>query len=95
MIVRILHFVKKSCFAVFVTLVFLFSAQILMAQSDSVKPKKLWLRNWKLSDYLQIHGFVDAQYDYTRQRENDPGEYRQLDYCTGLPMTEAQRKKRG
>ena len=42
-----------------------------MAQNDSVKPKKMWLRNWKLSDYLQIHGFVDAQYDYTRQLEND------------------------
>lgn len=30
---------------------------------------------------------------FTRQRENDPGEYRQLDYCTGLPMTQAQREK--
>ncbi len=30
---------------------------------------------------------------YTRQRENDPGEYRQLDYSTGLPMKEAVRKK--
>ncbi len=32
---------------------------------------------------------------FTRQRENDPGEYRQLDYCTGLPMEAATRKKRG
>ncbi len=30
---------------------------------------------------------------YTRQRENDPGESRQLDYNTGLPMEEATRKK--
>ena len=30
---------------------------------------------------------------YTRQRDNDPGEYRQLDYSTGLPMTEATRIK--
>ncbi|MBR5380301.1 MAG: sulfatase-like hydrolase/transferase [Clostridia bacterium] len=30
---------------------------------------------------------------YTRQRENDPGEPRQLDYATGLPMEEAVRKK--
>lgn len=30
---------------------------------------------------------------YTRQRDNDPGEYRQLDYNTGLPMEEATRKK--
>ena len=33
---------------------------------------------------------VDGQ---TRQRENDPGEPRQLDYCTGLPMETASRKK--
>jgi len=68
---KILYWIKKNRFAVFCTLVFLFSAQVLMAQSDSVKPKKLWLRNWKLSDYLQIHGFVDAQYDYNRQREDN------------------------
>ncbi len=30
---------------------------------------------------------------YTRQRRNDPGEYRQLDYATGLTMEEAVRKK--
>ena len=30
---------------------------------------------------------------YTRQRDNDPGEPRQLDYATGLPMTEATRLK--
>ncbi len=30
---------------------------------------------------------------YTRQRENDPGEYRQLDYSTGLTMESAVRKK--
>ena len=30
---------------------------------------------------------------YTRQRENDPGENRQLDYSTGLPMEKATRKK--
>ena len=31
---------------------------------------------------------------YTRQRENDPGEYRQLDYSTGLTMKEATRRKK-
>ncbi len=31
---------------------------------------------------------------FTRQRENDPGEYRQLDYSTGLTMEEATRKKK-
>ncbi len=30
---------------------------------------------------------------YTRQRDNDPGESRQLDYNTGLPMETATRKK--
>ncbi|MBR0464387.1 MAG: sulfatase-like hydrolase/transferase [Clostridia bacterium] len=30
---------------------------------------------------------------YTRQRDNDPGEYRQLDYDTGLPMEKATRHK--
>lgn len=30
---------------------------------------------------------------YTRQRENEPGEYRQLDYNTGLPMEKATRHK--
>lgn len=30
---------------------------------------------------------------YTRQRENDPGEPRQLDYNTGLPMEHAVRMK--
>ena len=30
---------------------------------------------------------------FTRQRDSDPGEYRQLDYSTGLPMTEATRRK--
>ena len=41
------------------------------AQTDSLPAKKVRNRDWKLSDYLQIHGFVDTQYDYTRQREDD------------------------
>lgn len=39
---------------------------------------------------------MEATWDvdgFTRQRENDPGEYRQLDYRTGLPMGEAHREK--
>ena len=40
--------------------------------TDTVPPaKQKRERVWKLSDYLQVHGFVDTQYDYTRQREND------------------------
>lgn len=41
------------------------------AQTDTVPTKPKRVRDWKLSDYLQIHGFVDAQYDYTLQPEND------------------------
>lgn len=41
------------------------------AQTDTVPVKHKREREWKLSDYLQIHGFVDTQMDYTRQREND------------------------
>ncbi len=36
---------------------------------------------------------VWANDGYTRQRDNDPGEIRQLDYDTGLPMVSAVRKK--
>lgn len=41
------------------------------AQSDTLSGKQKKERVWKLSDYLQIHGFVDTQYDYLRQREDD------------------------
>ena len=41
------------------------------AQTDTVPTKPKRVRDWKLSDYLQIHGFVEAQYDYTLQPEND------------------------
>lgn len=34
-----------------------------------------------------------SNHGYTRQRENEEYEPRQLDYDTGLPMTEAVRKK--
>ena len=39
--------------------------------TDTVPDKQKRVREWKLSDFLQVHGFVDTQYDYTRQREND------------------------
>lgn len=57
--------------AAFCVLSLQFLFMTVTAQNDSVKPKQMWMRNWKLSDYLQIHGFIDTQYDYTRQREND------------------------
>ncbi len=62
---------KRFRVAVFCAGFALISVVTATAQNDSVKPKQMWLRNWKLSDYLQIHGFIDTQYDYTRQREDD------------------------
>lgn len=41
------------------------------AQTDTVPAKPKRERDWKLSDYLQIHGFVDAQYSHEWQREDD------------------------
>ena len=40
-------------------------------QADTLPAKAKRTRDWKLSDYLQIHGFVDTQYDHEWQREND------------------------
>lgn len=37
----------------------------LSAQTDSLPEKPKRVRDWKLSDYLQIHGFVDTQFDYS------------------------------
>lgn len=52
-------------------LLFLLLVGSARAQTDSLPAKKVRNYDWKLSDYLQIHGFVDTQYDYTRQREDD------------------------
>ncbi|MEG0722178.1 MAG: sulfatase, partial [Lachnospiraceae bacterium] len=46
-------------------------------------------RSWRKNDVETLWA-VDG---YTRQRENEEYEPRQLDYNTGLPMTEAVRKK--
>ena len=62
---------KEKRFAVVGVLALLMSVQMLSAQTDTVQRKEKRERVWKLSDYLQIHGFVDTQFDYTRQREND------------------------
>lgn len=55
----------------FILILLLFSPSDAFAQSDSLSGKVKKERVWKLSDYLQIHGFVDAQYDYALQPEND------------------------
>ncbi|MBO7092413.1 MAG: hypothetical protein J6W23_11565, partial [Victivallales bacterium] len=43
----------------------------LSAQFDMIADKQKKERIWKLSDYLQIHGFVDTQYGHDWQREDD------------------------
>ena len=48
------------------------------AQTDTVPAKPKRERDWKISDYLQIHGFVDAQYSHEWQRE-DAGALTQSD----------------
>lgn len=68
---RFLYILKEKRFAVVGVLALLMSVQMLSAQTDTVQRKEKRERVWKLSDYLQIHGFVDTQFDYTRQREND------------------------
>ena len=56
----------------FIVLLALCSQRSAFAQTtDTVPDKQKRVREWKLSDFLQVHGFVDTQYDYTRQREND------------------------
>ena len=42
-----------------------------VAQSDTIAGKQKKVRDWKLSDYLQIHGFVDTQYGHDWQCEDD------------------------
>lgn len=49
---------------------------------------------WKMRPYRKFSDSVTWDLDgYTRQRENEEYEPRQLDYGTGLPMTESVRKK--
>jgi len=48
---------------------------------------------WKCRPWREEYTPTWAVDGYTRQREPDPGEYRQLDYLTGLPMTDSVRKK--
>ena len=41
------------------------------AQSDMLSREQKKERVWKLSDFIQIHGFVDTQYGHDWQREDD------------------------
>ncbi len=41
------------------------------AQSDTLSGKQKKVRDWKISDFIQIHGFVDTQYGHEWQREKD------------------------
>lgn len=60
------------CFSFLLLLTFCLSYQATaQTQADTLPAKAKRTRDWKLSDYLQIHGFVDTQYDHEWQREND------------------------
>ncbi len=69
--------VSRTVFAFFLTLLLLAFCPshraVAQTQADSVPTKAKRVRDWKLSDYLQIHGFVDAQYDYTLQPDDNGG----------------------
>ena len=63
-------------FSAAVRLLFLLVAVILActnvsAQSDTLSREQKKERVWKLSDFIQIHGFVDTQYGHDWQREDD------------------------
>lgn len=57
--------------ASFHLIVLLFCTQAALAQSDTVSGKEIKERSWKISDYVQIHGFVDAQVGYNIQEKAD------------------------
>ncbi len=67
--------VSYSCF-VLLSLVFAFVLSFCplnhaFGQSDTLSGKQKKVRDWKISDFIQIHGFVDTQYGHEWQREND------------------------
>ena len=72
---RYLKPLLSSFFATFCLLFVLMAALVpfshVSAQSDTLSREQKKERVWKLSDYLQIHGFVDTQYGHDWQREDD------------------------
>ena len=67
--------VSYSCF-VLLNLVFAFVLSFCplnhaFGQNDTLSGKQKKERDWKISDFIQIHGFVDTQYGHEWQREND------------------------
>lgn len=76
--VLIMNNIRKvpcSCF-VLLSLVFAFVLSFCplnhaFGQNDTLSGKQKKERDWKISDFIQIHGFVDTQYGHEWQREND------------------------
>ena len=67
--------VSYSCF-VLLSVVFAFVLSFCplnhaFGQNDTLSGKQKKERDWKISDFIQIHGFVDTQYGHEWQREND------------------------
>ena len=60
---------KRTTVVAFLCLLFL--VPCVKAQQDSIVPASKQRRDWKLSDYLQVHGFVDTQYGHDWQREDN------------------------
>ncbi len=76
--VLIMNNIRKvpcSCF-VLLSLVFAFVLSFCplnhaFGQNDTLSGKQKKERDWKISDFIQIHGFVDTQYGHEWQRENE------------------------
>ncbi|MBR4913167.1 MAG: hypothetical protein IKZ54_10070 [Bacteroidales bacterium] len=67
--------VSYSCF-VLLSIVFAFVLSFCplnhaFGQTDTLSGKQKKERDWKISDFIQIHGFVDTQYGHEWQLEND------------------------
>ena len=67
--------VSYSCFLL-LSIVFAFVLSFCplnhaFGQTDTLSGKQKKERDWKISDFIQIHGFVDTQYGHEWQREND------------------------
>ncbi len=72
MILRISKILKTECFGFCIIFVlFLLFPISVFSQTDTTASEIPKRKDFKLSDYLKIHGFIDAQFGYDSQMEND------------------------
>lgn len=76
--VLIMNNIRKVSYSCFVLLSVVFAFVLSFSplnhafgQNDTLSGKQKKVRDWKISDFIQIHGFVDTQYGHEWQREND------------------------